>query len=170
MCTAPARNAGLARIRRWREQRGLHPFDPVARQRVRQPVQGLVAVPPAGDDLRQERVVVDGDHAARLHAALVAEPGPLRQLERGDGPRGRQEVPVRVLRVDAALDRRAPRRDDPSWPHAEPLPGRDPQLGLDEVQPHDLLGHRVLHLEPGVHLEEVEAVPSTRNSTVPAFR
>ena len=48
------------------------------------------------------------------------------------------------------------------------------QLPFDEVEPGDRLGHRMLHLQARVHLDEVpgrrrpELPPSTRNSTVPA--
>ena len=38
------------------------------------------------------------------------------------------------------------------------MPGGDPELLVDEVDPRDELGHRVLHLEARVHLEEVELV------------
>ena len=37
------------------------------------------------------------------------------------------------------------------------LSGRDEQLRADEIETGDLLGHRMLHLQTGVHLEEVEA-------------
>ena len=55
--------------------------------------------------------------------------------------------------------------------NAERLSRRDPQLLLDEVEARDGLRHRVLHLEPGVDLEEVEraASSSSRNSAVPAL-
>ena len=36
----------------------------------------------------------------------------------------------------------------------ERLPGRNPQLVLDEVAPGHQLGDRMLDLQPGVHLEE----------------
>jgi hypothetical protein len=45
-----------------------------------------------------------------------------------------------------------------SWPERERLPGRDPELKLDEVEPGDGLRDRVLDLEPRVHLHEEEAV------------
>ena len=38
------------------------------------------------------------------------------------------------------------------------LPRRDPELPLDQVLAGNHLGHRVLDLEPGVHLHEVEVV------------
>ena len=64
-----------------------------------------------------------------------------------------QEVAARVLGVDPALDRGAPRRGlDVGERPAE----RHRELERDEVEPGHHLGHRVLHLEPGVHLEEVE--------------
>ena len=34
--------------------------------------------------------------------------------------------------------------------------GRDAQLVLDEIETRDQLGHGVLDLEPGVHLQEIE--------------
>ncbi len=40
---------------------------------------------------------------------------------------------------------------------AERLAGGDPQLVGHEIPAGDQLGHRMLHLEPGVHLEEVVA-------------
>jgi hypothetical protein len=50
------------------------------------------------------------------------------------------------------------------------LAAGDPHLPVDQVEPGHQLGHRVLDLEAGVHLEEVEAaVAASRNSTVPAL-
>jgi hypothetical protein len=52
--------------------------------------------------------------------------------------------------------------------------GRDPELQLDEVEPRDRLGDRMLDLQPGVHLHEEETVRPqavaavAMNSTVPA--
>ena len=39
----------------------------------------------------------------------------------------------------------------------QPLSGGDADLPLHQVQPGDQLGDRVLHLQAGVHLQEVEA-------------
>ena len=44
-----------------------------------------------------------------------------------------------------------------SWLPGQALAGGHPQLLDDQVQPGHLLGHRVLDLDPRVHLEEVEA-------------
>ena len=49
------------------------------------------------------------------------------------------------------------------------LAGGDAQLPLDQVDAEQRLGHRMLDLQPRVHLDEPErAVASSRNSTVPA--
>jgi hypothetical protein len=43
-------------------------------------------------------------------------------------------------------------------------------LRLDDVHAGDQLGHRMLHLHAGVHLDEIELAVSYRNSKVPAPR
>ena len=51
------------------------------------------------------------------------------------------------------------------------LAGGDAQLPLDQVEPGDHFGHRMLDLQPRVHLHEVERIAvlaSAMNSTVPA--
>ena len=78
---------------------------------------------------------------------------PARDLQR---PGGRQEIGVRVLGADARLDRVAVDLQVVLGQRHR-LAGGHAQLPLDEVQPGDRLGHRVLDLQPGVHLHEVEA-------------
>src|SRR5690606_17917889 len=75
--------------------------------------------------------------------------------EIGDVSGGREEAVGGVLARDAALDRPAARRDL-LLPEGEPLPCRYAQLPLHQVDPGHELGDRVLHLQAGVHLEEVE--------------
>ena len=57
------------------------------------------------------------------------------------------------LGVDPALDR-VPAELDVLLGDRELLPGRDPDLLADDVDPGDHLGHAVLDLDAGVHLEE----------------
>ena len=76
--------------------------------------------------------------------------------QREDGAAGGQEPARRVLGVDAGLDRVPGRRRRPG--HRKAFARGHPQLPLDQVQPVDELGDRVLDLEPGVHLHEVELV------------
>ena len=70
-------------------------------------------------------------------------------------PGRRLEVACRVLGVDAALDRRARAVGDVSL-IAQRLAGGDADLLLHEVDAGHHLGHRVLDLDAGVHLHEVE--------------
>ncbi len=69
----------------------------------------------------------------------------------GAGP----ELVLRVLGVDPELDRVAAELDV-GLAEAERLPRRDPDLGRDEVDPGQRLGHRMLDLDPAVDLDEVE--------------
>ncbi len=61
----------------------------------------------------------------------------------------------RVFRVDAALDRVAAHRDV-ALREGELLAGGDADLHLHDVDAGHQLGHRVLDLHAGVHLDEVE--------------
>src|SRR5215831_7340407 len=109
-------------------ERRLHALHAAAREPVRQAVDRLVPIAARGDDLGEERIVMDSDHAAGLDAALVAESDALRKLEGRDRPGRRQEVAVRVLGVDPALNGRAPRLYVSLGP-GKPLPRRDAELG-----------------------------------------
>ena len=72
-----------------------------------------------------------------------------------DAPGGGQEVGVGVLRGDAALDGVAARTHGPARQRHR-LAGRDAELLAHDVHAVHHLRNRVLDLEPGVHLEEVE--------------
>ncbi len=130
---------------------GRHAGDAGLRERLLEPVERLVARLARRDELRDHRVVGDRHLVAGLDARVDADP--VGQLERLD-PAGLGEERARVLRVQAHLDRVALRfaRLEP-----ERLARGDPQLLLDEVEPGDELGDRVLDLDAGVQLEEVEA-------------
>jgi hypothetical protein len=124
-----------------------------ARERRVQAAQRAGPVLAPRDDLGEHRVVVAGDRGTGrdpgVHAHVLG--GRLAQQPHG-AARG-QEAARRVLRVDAGLHgvpgrRRQPRR--------QRLPRRDPDLPLHQVQAGHELGHRVLDLQPGVHLHEEE--------------
>src|ERR1700722_15492583 len=131
------------------------------------------------DHLGQQRVVVGRHPCPRLHMRVPPDPSacarvlvPLtshaspslrvsstphadREHRAADRSRARPEVAGRVLGVDPALDRVAIERDVLlPQPQRPPLGDRD-LLG-DQVQPGDRLGDRMLDLDPGVHLQEVE--------------
>ncbi len=65
------------------------------------------------------------------------------------------EAVQRIFGVDAALDGAASQLDVVLG-EAEREPGSDPYLLLHDIDPRDHLRHRVLHLDAGVHFEEVE--------------
>src|SRR5689334_16630120 len=71
-----------------------------------------------------------------------------------DAARRREEL-VRVFGVDAALDRVATHLDL-ALRERQLLAGRDADLHLHDVDAGHELGHRVLDLHAGVHLDEVE--------------
>ena len=81
-------------------------------------------------------------------------PGPAGRMVGGNPARRRREA-VRVLGVDAAFDGVAADLHV-LLAHAQLLARRDVDLFLHEVDPGDHLGHRVLDLDAGVHLDEVE--------------
>jgi hypothetical protein len=68
---------------------------------------------------------------------------------------GLGEEPLRVLRIDPQLDG-VPGRGERVQVDARRLAGRYPDLLGDQVHAVHRLGDRVLDLQPGVHLEEVE--------------
>ena len=59
-----------------------------------------------------------------------------------------------ILCVQARFDRVSPGCDV----QLDLLAGGDAELQLDDVEPGDLLGHRVLDLDPAVELEEEDLV------------
>ena len=69
---------------------------------------------------------------------------------------GRQELRVRVLGADARLDRVTVDAQLVLL-QRQRLAGGDAQLPLHQIQARDGLGHRVLDLQPRVHLHEEEA-------------
>ena len=131
------------------------PADREAVERVAEPGDRLGAVGAVRAQLGDHRVVEHRDLAAFDHAGIDPDAGTL-GLEVVDQAAGRrQEAARRILGIDARLDRPAV-APDVALLEAEPLAGGDPDHLLDQIEAGDQLGHRVLHLEPGVHLQEEE--------------
>src|SRR5690606_41687316 len=101
-----------------------------------------------------EAVVVGRDGVARVDAGVDPDPEAAGRMVRLDAPRRRPEGD-RVLRIDAALDGMAVELDVALF-GPQFAAGGDPYLLLDEVGAGDHLGDRMLDLEAGVHLDEVE--------------
>src|SRR5207237_442572 len=125
-------------------------------ERAQHPVDRFVTVAAPGDQLRDHRVVEGRDLEALVHPRVVADADAARRARHLDPAGRREEVVVGVLGVDAALDRPAALHDV-LLAEAQRPPGRDLDLGLHEVDAGHGLGDRVLDLDAGVHLEEVEA-------------
>ena len=115
-----------------------------------------------GDDhqLGEQRVVVLADDAPLLDPGVDANARAGGHPPAGDAAGRRSEVQRRMLGAEAHLDGVALRRGSPlgrgQSALGERLAGRDPQLLVDQVDVGHELGHAVLHLEPGVDLEEPE--------------
>ena len=107
------------------------------------------------DHLGHEGVVVRRDHVAVDDVRVHPDPRP-------SGGRNRVTVPGAGRKSwvgSSALIRSSiawPRSSAPSL-GAEAVAGRDLQLAVREVDAGEQLGDGVLDLEPGVHLDEVEA-------------
>jgi hypothetical protein len=108
-----------------------------------------------GDHLREEGIVVHPDLAAGFDAAVVADARNVGGLPERDAAGRRQEVVRGILGVEPRLESVSGERDL-GLRQREPFALRDEDLPAHEVEPRDRLGHRVLHLEASVHLEEVE--------------
>ena len=85
-----------------------------------------------------------------------ADAVPLRRRREALQQAGRgQEIPVRVLGVDAALDGVAAGAVLRQGHPAEVVAPREPELESDQVEAGDHLRHRMLDLDARVHLEKV---------------
>ena len=128
-----------------------HPADFELGQRTPGPLDRLRPALAGDDQLGQQRVEGTGHRVALDVACVDADAGPGRPAQRRNPARCRQEVAPRIFSVDAEFDAVTARR----WIRtAQPLPVGDRELRADEIYSGRLLGDGVLHLQPGVDLEE----------------
>ena len=173
---APARKARMSRMREQERDVGAGRRESgtrAARRRgARSPARGFGR----RDHLGEHRVVVHR-HLARLRRRRSRR-GRRAAAARGRAAGGRPAAgsPAPDLRRRRAPRSRVRAGVMPSCATAAARRG-DEQLRAHQVEAGDLLGDRMLDLQPRVHLEEVEAAPSPRrptgrrrNSTVPALR
>ena len=112
------------------------------------------------NELGDDRVVEDRHIEPSRRAAVVTDAGPGRHAQVLDAPWRGEETVVWILRVDAALDGMAVRRQEALRIEREPLTARDPDLPAHEIDAGHHLGDGMFDLQPRVHLEEVvRAVP-----------
>ena len=136
---------------------GGHAADAELRERAAGAVDGLLERAAARRALDEHRVEVGGDLGTRVGGAAVqAHAGTAGGAVGGDDAGVRAERVRGVLGRDAALEGRTLDADHVlrDAQLVERLPGGDQQLRLHEVDVRDLLGHGVLDLDAGVHLDE----------------
>ena len=135
---------------------GGHPPHPVLGQRALHAAHhGGEVLAPAGD-LLDHGVEVGGYLHALVDAAVEAHPGPAGRSVGHDPAGVGTEVVGGILSGHPALQGEAPQADRilGESQFRQCGPGGDQQLRFDQVDVGDLLGHGVLHLDPGVHLDE----------------
>src|SRR5690606_4216922 len=115
----------------------------------------LIAVGAVHDQLADHRVVVRRHAVTFVDVRVHAHAGATGGVEVLDQA-GRGQEGLGVLGVDPALDRVAA-QDHVLLPDRQLLARGDPELLADQVDAGDHLGDRVLDLDAGVHLDEVEA-------------
>ncbi len=106
----PSRNSGCSNSQMKNGSVVLMPADEVLAERAPHARDGARTILGPRDELRDHRVVEDRHVEAGRGAAVVADAGPGRRAQLQDPARRRQEVVVRILGVDPALDRVAVRR------------------------------------------------------------
>ena len=107
------------------------------------------------DQLAEQRVVERRDEVAVLDVRVEAHPRPERRPHARHDPGGGRKVVARVLGVEPHLDRVSP----PGCAAGvrELLARGNAELLADDVDAGDELGDRVLDLQTGIQLDEVEA-------------
>ena len=123
-------------------------------QRSAQPRHRLVAVTAPGDDLGDHRVEVGRNPVAFAEPRVDADAGAGGHAQASQPAGCGREPVLGVLGVQPRLDRVAGHR---RLLRGQPAALRDVQLHLDQVHPGGDLGDRVLDLQSGVDLHELEA-------------
>ena len=108
------------------------------------------------DQLREQRVVVDGDRAAFVDAGVDADARARPARDRAAAAGLRQEILRRIFGVDAALDRVAALGRQRPCAHGSGSPAATANCALHEIDAGHRFGDRMLDLQPRVHLEEIE--------------
>ena len=132
-----------------------HAFEHELVERPQQAPPRALAIARPHHQLGEQRVVVDRDLEAAVDTGVVAHARSLREPHALDAADRGHESGGRILGQDAGLDRPAARRRR-RVAEGERRALGDPDLLCDQVEAGHHLGHGMLDLEPGVHLEEVE--------------
>ena len=157
-----AAELGMADQRFQEHQVGRHAADAEFAERPVHAVDGLGRGGRPGGDLFQQRIVKARDQGARVGGAAVeadAEAGGA--AIGGDAAVIGNEIVLRVLGGHPALDGMAVEADIGLVRHAAFLGAErralgDANLRLDQIDTGDRLGHRMLHLDARIDLDEIE--------------
>ena len=131
---------------------------PVHHQLLQHPAHPADGLQPGGrpdHQLGHQRVVVGRQGVAAVQAGVHPDAAAPRQMQEVDLARAGLEVVGGVLGVDPALDGVAP-EGDLLLGVGQGQPRGDADLLPHQVHPGDEFSDRVLHLDPGVHLDEIE--------------
>ncbi len=115
----------------------------------------LLARGGVGDELGEHGIVVERYRPAFVHAHVLTNAGAGGCDQPRDGAGRGKEVVVRILGIHTAFQRMSAELYV-GLSEGELLPRGHAKLQLHQVQAGDHLGDRVLHLQPGVHLQKVE--------------
>ena len=129
---------------------------------------GCSSRPAVDDELRDHRIVERRDLVTRRTPVRRARRALPRATQMYEPCRSTAGIRARIFGVDARFDRvTADAHSLLLLRHR--LAGGHAQLPFDEIEAGNHLGHRMLDLQPRVHLHEIErAVRQAMNSTVPA--
>ncbi len=109
----------------------------------------------AHDQLGDQRIVIRRNHSLGISRRIHAHASASWRMECRDLPRRRREL-LRMLRIDAALDRMSAVHDRPVQNILHLRACRNHDLALHQVHIRHHLRHRMLHLDARIHLDEVQ--------------
>ena len=138
---------------------GRHAVDPHQRQRGPRPGQGLGPVDAVHDQLGQQGVVERGDDAAALHVGVDADARRRPAARRGAIRPGDGRKPCTASSALIRHSTACPVRTTSSCRIRSGCPSATASCSATRSRPVTSLGDRVLDLDAGVHLQEVEGVP-----------
>ena len=135
-----------------KRQHARHAPDDEFRQCPACPHQHLLAAVTVYDQLGHHRIELAGHHRTTVHPAVQPDARPGRGHEPFDAPRHRQKAPPHILGIDAKLHRMPDgcRR----FRHGQGQSIGHPQLLHHQVDAGGNFRHRMLHLQPRVHLQK----------------
>mmetsp|Transcript_3165 Transcript_3165/g.5450 ORF Transcript_3165/g.5450 Transcript_3165/m.5450 type:complete len:258 (-) Transcript_3165:95-868(-) len=132
-------------------------IDAVDNQLAERPVQTrqrFGTITAVNDQLGDQRIVIGRDAVAIIKRAIHPHAEPAGRVVLGDRAGAGRKL-RQLLGVDPNLDR-VTLHLQVFLAERHRLAGGNADLFADEVHTHDRLGHRMLHLQAGVHLDEIE--------------